>query len=366
MQGSNIEDALTLAYSMLKRSSNQAKHIILLSDGGFDPVNNKHIDPSITIDTLGFGSDEGAPIPNSKGAFLRVDGQVILSSYHEAPLKHLSDRTGGLYQKAHFTQDDSHAILSNRHPDEEKTQTSFRIWTDHIAWFIVPMMLLMLRFFRPGIIYVFLLCSLFQSNHAYASDWFSNPAQQGQKALEQENYDQAFTQFSDPYRKAVASYLKQDFTKAIALFRANTREEVAHDALYNLGNSYAMQGQLDQAIASYKTLLTQVPNHTDATHNLALLEELRKDQKKDPSSQQNKEKQNEPKEQQENEESQAKPDNMDASEQTISQPEESPEPSIEEQAKWLDAIDTDPKELLRRQFYLKEKTSTRKRVAKPW
>jgi len=79
----------------------------------------------------------------------------------------------------------------------------------------------------------------------------------------------------DRFQGAVAAYGKGDYKQAIEGFEALTREGLSASLLYNLGNSYARQGQVGKAILNYERALRLAPGDSDILGNLAL---IRRDQ----------------------------------------------------------------------------------------
>lgn len=120
-------------------------------------------------------------------------------------------------------------------------------------------------FYHPWIA----LSLLILPNFALAFNWFQNDAQQAETTFNQGHYSQAAELFTDPYQKGVALYRDGKYAQAAQAFAASQREEVKIDALYNLGNAYFQQGQFQEAIHAYESVLAQQPHHEDAKHNLA-------------------------------------------------------------------------------------------------
>ena len=67
---------------------------------------------------------------------------------------------------------------------------------------------------------------------------------------------------------------EEDFGSAIDLFNL----DASPTGNYNLGNALAKDQRYEEAIAAYQRTLNQEPQHDDAIHNKALVEELLKEQ----------------------------------------------------------------------------------------
>nr|WP_295777672.1 tetratricopeptide repeat protein [Rhodoferax sp.] len=123
-----------------------------------------------------------------------------------------------------------------------------------------------------------------------ASVWsrmWRTPDQHGQALLQQGDAAGAAQAFTDPEHKAHAALQAGDYTGAAqTLSNINTAE-----AQYNRGNALAHAGDLQGAIKAYDAALKQSPQHADARHNrdvVAAALQKQKDDKKDNSSQQDK------------------------------------------------------------------------------
>lgn len=116
--------------------------------------------------------------------------------------------------------------------------------------------------------------------------WFTRD-QQGQYAFNQGHAEQAKKLFHDPEWKAVAAYRAKDFAEVI--------KQLEHIetplAQYNLGNAYAQTGDFQKAIMSYDKALKLDPHFSDAKYNKDLLEQILKNQAKQPQNQNNNSKQ---------------------------------------------------------------------------
>jgi len=114
-----------------------------------------------------------------------------------------------------------------------------------------------------------------------AAEWFKNSAQQGEKLLEQGDYEGAAERFKDAYRQGVARYRAGQFDEAIAAFTATERPEVRQQASYNLGNAYFQAGQLKEAVTAYENALALDPTDEEAKANLALARSMLEQQKQE-------------------------------------------------------------------------------------
>ncbi len=77
--------------------------------------------------------------------------------------------------------------------------------------------------------------------------------------------------FDDPVWQGVAEYRAGRLYRAAGAF-VQTKSALS---LYNLGNAYALVGQWPGAVAAYNAALRLEPEHADARHNLALVQQAR-------------------------------------------------------------------------------------------
>ena len=99
----------------------------------------------------------------------------------------------------------------------------------------------------------------------WADLWFT-PDQQGQRFMDQGEYQQAAGKFTTPESIGTALFLAGDFEKAASVFGRSASAE-AH---YNRGNAHVMLGKYDAAIAAYQSALGKRPDWPEAEQNLQI------------------------------------------------------------------------------------------------
>lgn len=104
---------------------------------------------------------------------------------------------------------------------------------------------------------------------AMAMEWIDlwlTPDQQGQRLMNQGQYQQAAGKFTTPEQIGAALFLAGDFESAASVFgRARSAE-----ASYNRGNALVMLGQYDAAIEAYQNALGQRAGWPEAQQNLQI------------------------------------------------------------------------------------------------
>ncbi|MCI5055606.1 MAG: VWA domain-containing protein [Flavobacteriales bacterium] len=301
VQGSRLSPALIMASHLLTSAPGHNKSILVISDGGFEDsdaiaTTRKLAQDGLKIHTLGMGTEEGAPMKDSNGNFIKKNGEIVLSKLEKNKLKEISQAGNGQYFDTHYSDEDIQALLNQikeKVNSEEKTQQKIRHWEDDFYLFVFPAMALLLLWFRRGFIFpLFLLWISFNIQETQATsfhDFFQNEDQLGKEALERGDYEMATEKFKDSYRQGVAQYKAGHFYEAEKLFRGTQRPEVAMDALYNLGNALAQQQKVEEAIGAYEMVLQKNPSHAKAKHNLEILKAMLEQQKKQKEKEQEKE-----------------------------------------------------------------------------
>jgi Ca-activated chloride channel family protein len=133
------------------------------------------------------------------------------------------------------------------------------------------------RALKLGIPLVVMACVM--AGYAYSS-WFADgyslidlwltPDQQGRYYFDREKYAAAAQRFQDPLWQGVAYYRSKNFEAAVEQFaRVDTPE-----GSFNLGNTYARLGQLEEAVTSYAEALRRKPDYQAARENRELVQSL--------------------------------------------------------------------------------------------
>ena len=129
-----------------------------------------------------------------------------------------------------------------------------------------------------------------QPPQAQAQTWdnlWLTPDQQGQRALQAGDTEQAAQLFENSDWAGTAAYRGGDYEAAVEHF---SEPSDAAD-WYNRGNALARAGNIDKAIEAYKESLALDSGRTDAEENLALLEQLKDQQQQQQQQQQDNEQQ---------------------------------------------------------------------------
>lgn len=133
-QGTNLATAVNVALKSFVDTATTKKVIILISDGedhegGIDEAINAAKEKDVVIYTIGFGSPDGAPIPDEFSGSYKTDesGNPILSRLNEGVLKDIANATDGKYLFASGDQDELELILEDIAQMEKTELGSMRI-----------------------------------------------------------------------------------------------------------------------------------------------------------------------------------------------------------------------------------------------
>ena len=395
IQGSRLSLALDMASTMLEAEPGSNKALLVISDGGFEDTTSlssakKLAEKGFIIHAMGIGSVEGAPLRNHQGTLMKKNGTVIFSKLEKDKLKGLSDVGKGHYLEGRYSDQDEVVILKEleKHSEAQvNISKKNRIWEEHFYLLILPLLPLILLWFRRGYVLPILLgffLSVFKLEASDALDYFKNSEELGKEAMEKNDYETALRHFKDPYRAGVAYYRAGNFAEAEKMFLLSSKEEVSLQAAYNLGNSLAQQQKFKEAIVAYEDGLTKCEGHVKAKENLELIKAMLEEQESSQSDD-SKDKDSQNKEESSSEDEKSDSENLEdkdkeSSEDTSDQeekPEEHADPenintkkekSLEEQDAdlWLNQISNDPKTFLKNKFYIESKKNGTTKGVDPW
>ena len=390
--GSKPATGVELAITLLENSNLSQAQILLLTDGlnqdDIGAIRNLLGNSGHTLSVLGIGTEQGAPIPQEGGGFLRDNNNAIVIPRLERDLlQQLATTTNGRYADAQLTDEDINFLLDesifNENENLVDVEREFDIWYETGPWLLLLALPIAALAFRRGWLLSITLAVIFMPERpVYAwelKDLWVTKDVQGSEAFVEEEFSEAATLFKDEAWRAAANYRTGNFENALA--DLNILEDV--ESHYNRGNSLARLNRFPEAIEAYNQVLALAPEHEDAQFNKELLEQVMEEQEQEQQEnsenedqnqdqqesdqqqdqqqdQQNQEQQSEESEQQQEQEQQSQDQQQsdeesesDPQEQKMPEPEEGEQPDTEEEQamqQWLRRIPDDPGELLRRKF----------------
>jgi Ca-activated chloride channel family protein len=341
IQGTRIDPALRLASTMLNSEGASSKHVLLITDGGFEDDYSSAIkklkDNKITLSCIGIGTQKGINFVGPNNQPIKRNGKRVISRLEKNTLIDMTNRTGGKYITSHFTDKTSKKIIkfinSTNNEAVMQKQTS-KQWDEKFYIFLLPLMIMFFPWFKRGYVIPILIFVIITSttsvsiaaklnntqqateqpgsikindnNSLINKDLTNNQDKAGSKSLSaimaNQLLDNLFLNdqqrakkyieegltphkgdkaFDDPYQKGVVFYKQKKFSEAEKLFKKVTSKKDKVNSLYNLGNSQAFQYKIKEAIKTYEELLELDPEHVRAEHNLRILKKINEEQQPD-------------------------------------------------------------------------------------
>ncbi|MCP4186042.1 MAG: VWA domain-containing protein [Gammaproteobacteria bacterium] len=413
-QGSHVEKAITLAFTLFDNAGLNNGDILLVTDG-FNDLELAAIEQVLQensarrVSVLGVGTSDGGPIPMSSGGFLKDDdGAIVISRLNGDDMEKVANSGGGEFQLISNNDDDIDRLLSamQTNPfEDDAVQSDLQadVWRELGPWLVLMLLPLVALVFRRGRIFILPLLLIPISPESHALSWdelWKNVDQRASEAFEQGEHQSAAELFDQPEWKASSHYRTGDYEKALQSWEGIDSER-GH---YNRGNTLAKLGRLEEAVEAYDKTLELNSGHEDAIYNRKVTEDLLKQQQQQRDKQQNEQQQENQEEgqqqgeseqsssqgrdqqnqadQQQSEETQKEPSGSQQQsddQNPHNEPEQLPsdpqqmqaelEEQMSEQAaeQWLRKIPDDPGGLLRRKFlYQYRQRGDNSKAQNPW
>ncbi|MEA3303362.1 MAG: VWA domain-containing protein [Pseudomonadota bacterium] len=350
MRGSRTDLALIAAGKLFEQAGFSSGDILLLTDDipkaarasvTARELSSKGFDLSI----IGIGTQNGAPIPQPDGGFLKDrQGNMIIAKLRMEQLRQVADAGNGVAIEATLDDSDLQQMLSRftRHQSvsdsDSENPLQAQLWRNEGVWLLLLLLPLAALTFRRGWALA-LAFVIMQPAPSHAVEWsqlwqdmWLRSDQQGQRALNSGNPQQAAEKFSDPASMGVANYLAKNYQQSVD----DLQQLNSVSANYNRGNALARLNKYQDAIKAYDQALQEDKTHENAIFNRDLVKkELEKQQQQqkqqeqqDPDSREDDQDQQQS-QQQDNKESQEKEDQESDSQQQSEQNKEGQEQSNE-------------------------------------
>jgi Ca-activated chloride channel family protein len=392
--GSALAPALVKAVDLFRDGGTASGRILIITDEIRDVVASQRVAREFRnaypVSVMSVGTQEGGPVALVNGrpdaGFLKdARGNIVIPKLNAGSLKDFADLAGGRYSPMTLTEEDLGYLLAEQPlmPNDtyRELERDFDVWFEEGPWLLILLLPLAALGFRRGWVWGIALVFIFPTEDAEASLWddlWQTRDQQAMQIMSEGDLEVAAELFENPEWKATANYLGEKFEDAASQYGSiNTV-----DGKYNLGNAFAKQGLLDEAIEAYDQALALDPQSEDAQFNKALIEQLlqqeqeqqqqdqdsedseeqqdqeqnQQDQEQQDQDQDSQQEQNE-KEQEQKEKEQQAQEQQQQEEQANQKPaDEEAEPLDEEEKQalqqWLRRVPDDPGGLLRRKFQM--------------
>ena len=288
--GSNVEEAVQLASSLLKQAGFASGEILLLTDGvtrtAAEQLSTQLADSPYPLSILGIGSAEGAPIPTEQGFVKDAQGNIVLAKLEGQRLANLAANTGGSYRQMSLDNGDIQALLKRLEGSAEQSQSverDYDDWQDAGPWLVLLLLPVAALAFRRGWLLVWLLVPMITSwpTPSYALEWqdlWQTRDQRAQQAFAEGDHATASELFDNPDWRASALYRQGQYQQAAELFG----QQQTASGYYNQGNALAKAGELEKAVQAYDSALDLQPELADAKANRQLVKQLLEQQQQQP------------------------------------------------------------------------------------
>ena len=268
----------------LTEDAAMVRHLLPALSEDIMPVNGDRLDRAIDLavermTAAGYHSGNVAVLTGDAGEKFDAALKSAAEAHHKGfdvsvikinarpndKLQQIAQKGGGVYINYNGDMRVLTQKISDLYAKElKKSENMQAVWDDMGYYLFWLPALLLLYYFRRGVLTVLLICLLSGTAHA---NWFLNDNQEAMRLFESKQYEAARQKFKDLHWRGAAAYKSGEYKEALKQFSA----EEGLDALYNQGNALAKAGKIDEAIKKYEEVLAQDKDFEDARFNLEYL-----------------------------------------------------------------------------------------------
>ena len=306
IKGSDPIAAIEKATQLLQQAGITEGQILLITDdvpADFVGKVKQFLNPSLTpVSIFAIGTSEGAPIPLSKGSFVRDrNGAIVVPKLNIQRLKASAKALNGRFSTLSSDDEDINYLLenTNRLLNDEMIDTDrdFDTWNEHGLFLVLLLLPLAAMGYRKGWLSLFILPTLTSlllvaaPQSVEASPWndlWTTKDQQGQQAWQNKRLKEASQLFNNPEWKASAQYKSGNYLGSSDTLKQHVTTEAGDtaDNHYNLGNALAKQQDFTGALDAYEQALKLNPDMEDAKKNQTLVKQIEKQEQEQEQEQQ--------------------------------------------------------------------------------
>jgi len=294
-QGSRLDIALNKAAELFTNAGQSSGDVLVITDS-VSARDNETIKQlrakNISTSFLAIGTEEGAPIADHNGGFVKDNnGSIVVPKLDSHKIKRAALVGAGKFSLLTPNDRDISYLLptinkekSTEQADADGNKFKTDIWHEEGPWLLLIIIPFAAYVFRKGLIFALLIFILPLPQPAQAAsenswDWsklWRTQDQQAAQILQQGDTKQAAKLFNHPQWKAAAQYKSGEYEKSVELLNNIDTS----DANYNRGNALAKLNDLENSIKAYDRALQLDPNNEDAKYNKQLVEEKLQENKK--------------------------------------------------------------------------------------
>jgi Ca-activated chloride channel family protein len=295
-RGTRVDRAIDEARTLLEQGGAVHGGIVLLTDSAGDrpeaaiAAARNAAEAGFEVSVLAIGTEAGAPIPGTGGFARNGIGRAPLARLDVDSLEAVARAGNGRFTRVTADDRDVEAVLqlggaaTDPTASFEATGFSADAWHDMGIAFVWLLALMAAFAFRRGwattlALLVFAGAGTLSPSpaHADVQDWLQRPDQRAADAFEGGRHAEAAELFENPAWRAASLYRDGRYDEAAELLG----ESEDTTGRYNLGNSLARAGRLEDAIAAYDRVLEREPAHADAEFNRELVSKLLQEQQQE-------------------------------------------------------------------------------------
>ena len=279
IDGQALEPGLQIARQMLSGRPPRRSSILLITSGVDDKalqaLDQQAAELGSRLAVLGIGSAEGSPVALADGGFLRDEqGRILLPRLDAKQLASTLRRHGARYHGLTLDNSDLNQLLPPLRSAGIDSTTISQTLTEQSHWLLLLLLPIAALGYRRGWLGL-VLCAGLLPVPAEALSWkdlWQRPDQQAMQLLDTDPAAAA-RRFEDPAWRAWAWYQAADMPRAIEQYRVLVQQQpdiAEHHA--NLGTALAMDGYYEAALESFEQALTRAPDLRIARHNRSRVE----------------------------------------------------------------------------------------------
>lgn len=274
VRGQQADQALLLAANLRNEQGDSATQVLLLTSG-IEDLDRARLELAAerlgdSLQVIGIGTADGAPVPLAEGGFMRDDkGRILLPRLNEPELAEFAYSHGGRYARMSLDESDITQLL-NSELAAQQASAEQRQRSDQGHWLVLLLLPLVALGARRGWL-LLVLCAVWLPPPVSAMSWddlWLRPDQQAAALMAEGRPADAAERFEDPQWRARALLESGDYAGAAAVWGALAEQQPDDAELhFSHGTALALAGDYPAALAAFEQTLTRAPDHTAARHN---------------------------------------------------------------------------------------------------